>query len=731
MLFCFVAACYAEEFYSFDSLVGAPLPAQIDLSDVVLHKPAGKYGRVLADGDKLRFENGGEARFWGVGLTFSGSLPPRFPPEKHLADLLVKRIASSGYNHVRFAGLDNNAPEPFRVWRKTGKISGKTIDRLDYFISKLRESGIYYSFSIINNAPLLLDELGDVPSNHSSRTRLRRYYNVKLFSNDAVRLIADWVQAFYSRKNKYTGLSIAEDPANIYVTAVNEDSIFDAYYSGYRFLDEGYVDALTKQFNQYLKNKYISVDKLWKAWDSDPDNTPSRHAFKSIKLISYKDRKHYSRQRNLDTLAFLVSIDSQFYASIKSVLKKIGYSGLFSGTNNWYGFQNLLALNKQGDYIDLHGYFDHPKYLKKVITIESVGNHSYLSNRPGKKGKQNVDIFREYSFPFSRSFSAAIENKPLIFSEWNHSFWSDYAYEGPVMMLAYASLQGYSALNLHTYLNHPNPDQMERYTRSAFTVSTNAILSSLAPSLGLAYLNGYLQSSDKLHLVAYATSEDEYLDVTLPYGQNRLLAGKPPVSGFCQKTRVRLISEAASDTGRIANCATEEGLASDNGEIFWGETVKGDGYIKIDTEKFKAVAGVLDGEVVTGNGFSVRIMTKGAVTLIALDNVDIRDSRKLLLSIANETRNTGQDDRVFNGRKYILDKGGAPVLALNPVGAVSIDLATGVKPVVTSLGLNGIEKPVNSRFATKQDGGGTLTFEFGRHKTPWYLIKVAASGFLP
>ena len=111
-------------------------PSAIDVRKLTLDAPAGKHGHVIAKGDKLYFQDGKPAKFWGVGLTFSNKLPYKFPPDKLIADKIVEKIARLGFNHVRFVGLDNSARKPLNDWIKTGVLSSPELDELGYFIFK-------------------------------------------------------------------------------------------------------------------------------------------------------------------------------------------------------------------------------------------------------------------------------------------------------------------------------------------------------------------------------------------------------------------------------------------------------------------------------------------------------------------------------------------------------------------------------------------------------------------
>ena len=707
----------AAVMYPFDLALNNTIPPEIDMRHMLLDPPAGKYGRVIADGENLVFENGKSARFWGVGFAFSGSLPPKFPPDHDMTDKIVERLASLGVNHVRFVGFDNNAPEPFRKWLQTGKITGTTIDRFDYFVSQLREAGIYYSLSIVNNAILMLDAHDQVDANNASHTKLRRYYNVKLFQDEAVATIAKWVKAFYSRKNKYTGLSIAEDPAHIYVATVNEDSMLDAYNDNYKHLSRLHKKLLGEKFERYIREKYKSDVELKLVWPG---------GLRNVRLLGRKDSKRHSARQVADVIIFLMGLDSAYYQTISGALREAGYAGLITGTNNWFGVHNLYVNSMIGDYIELHGYFDHPRY-NQALGAESIGNYSYLSSFPFDKSAPQIDLFKEYSFPLTRSFSAAVEGKPLLFSEWNHSSWSDYAYEGPLVMVAYSSLQAYSALNLHTFFNHPNPDPQDAHSEYALTVFSNSVMNALMPSLGLAYLKGYIRESEDVRIINYPSQIESFANATVGLA-NHKLPRDVLVNGFCQKIRIRFGGEKSRKQMSKGDCALKQSgaIVSDTGEIEWVNGRDENGYLLIDTDKFKAVAGVLNGGRVDTTSFSVQLEGRGAITVVSLDDRPIASSEKLLITTVRSFSNTDQIVKTVSGRKYILDPGKEPALLSSARGEVILKRNNQVEPTVYSVGMHGKVSPPVFNVQKVGADGALLKVHVGETSTPWYVLDFEA-----
>ena len=63
--------------------------------------PAGKRGFLKCDGDVFRFEDGTEAKFWGMNINGGANFPSH-----EYAEIFATRIARTGCNIVRYHQLD-------------------------------------------------------------------------------------------------------------------------------------------------------------------------------------------------------------------------------------------------------------------------------------------------------------------------------------------------------------------------------------------------------------------------------------------------------------------------------------------------------------------------------------------------------------------------------------------------------------------------------------------------
>src|SRR5262249_39086819 len=104
-------------------------------------RPAGKHGRVKADGEGLRFEDGTPVRFWGANLQAYAL----FRGKKDDVANQAKRIAALGYNLVRLHHHDSDwvSPNVFEKGATTQKLDDAALDALDWWVKCLKDEGIY------------------------------------------------------------------------------------------------------------------------------------------------------------------------------------------------------------------------------------------------------------------------------------------------------------------------------------------------------------------------------------------------------------------------------------------------------------------------------------------------------------------------------------------------------------------------------------------------------------
>ena len=188
-----------------------PYPqAPVDLS-TLNHRP-GTHGFLRAVGDRLEFEDGTPARFWGINVMAYALFSSDAQIAKH-----AKRLAMLGFNLVRLHHHDTMAWVNPTVINKHSPNSRMLdqggIDRIDYWIKCLRENGIYvwldmHSYRQFREGDRSTD-LGDVVT-YDEFTHGKKSPEVKGFCQyDPVlqKLMSEFQEKYLSHVNRYTGLA--------------------------------------------------------------------------------------------------------------------------------------------------------------------------------------------------------------------------------------------------------------------------------------------------------------------------------------------------------------------------------------------------------------------------------------------------------------------------------------------------------------------------------------------
>jgi hypothetical protein len=186
-----------------------------------LDAPAGKSGRVVVRDGHLAFENGGRARFFGV--TF---LAPMAFEVAEDADATADRLARSGVNLVRLAGLDAPLGPGVSLFDDarddTKALDPVALARLDHLIAALKARGIYVAIELQGLRRFRegdgLEGSKTLPFGGGPATAFDPRIRDRAVA--AARLLLGHV-------NPETKMALQDDPALALVTLAGEMSLFD------------------------------------------------------------------------------------------------------------------------------------------------------------------------------------------------------------------------------------------------------------------------------------------------------------------------------------------------------------------------------------------------------------------------------------------------------------------------------------------------------------------------
>jgi hypothetical protein len=242
-----------------------PTPMDVSFLNV---KPAVKNGRVVArDGRFVESKTGKRVRFFGTNLGAEAAFPSKSDAPK-----IAARMAKLGINLVRFHHLNNgwalNGGTVWKQGRTFVEIDPAQLDKLDFFIAELKKQGIYSNINL-QTAREYVPELG-FPSSVGELKNFAK--KVDKFNERMIVLQQQYARDLIGRKNPYTGLTYAEDPAIVKVEINNENSLVgwpgESPGAGLPGLPEPFRGELVALWNRWLKARYGTDEKLREAWPS-------------------------------------------------------------------------------------------------------------------------------------------------------------------------------------------------------------------------------------------------------------------------------------------------------------------------------------------------------------------------------------------------------------------------------------------------------------------------------
>ncbi|MGD2175413.1 MAG: beta-galactosidase [Candidatus Brocadiaceae bacterium] len=697
-----------------------PAPGAIGMQGW-LDAPAGAHGRVLRRGDKLYY-NGRPVKLWGVNNCYSACAPDREMAEKRAAF-----YAKYGINSVR---LHKYADGPGWAGIQSEdsfvEFDPEKLDRMDYFVARLKEEGIYVLLSSTFGVKLgpadrryvpYMDEFGEMRGNR----RLRTGHGSVFLSRELQDLQIRQVTRLLEHRNPYTGLTYAEDPAVFCIELFNEDSAL--FYGTLSKLQN--VPTLrrraSERFSDWLKERYGSHEGLIEAWGGEAIDSFANEGFEGEHLSKrniapagnpwFYDPNQMAgsqapkRRRLFDTMLFLYQIQNEFYDRYVAAIRGTGYEGEILGSN-WQAGRA----------------FSHYYNLHSDSRVGLIDRHNYFGG--GGKGKiNNATMLRT---PGSGMLSAGMQqvgDRPFMLSEWIHVFPNEWGVEGPAIMGAYAmGLQGWDVS--YMFQNRDDGTFSNRLGGHRWDVTAPQVLG-VFPAVARQVLRGDVEESEVLakryvHVPSLHGGRLGFEDrVTQEHDVKTFDSDKVPARTLAAARCVVEFTDDYRDTPRFdLGTYREDGtIVASNGQLRWSEgEAKLDGHFTMDTAGTKAVVGFARGQ--TCDLAEVTITPHcdyGAIYVTAVgQDEEIASADRLLVVAIARARNTGM--KVSEEGTELLEKGGAPVL-MEPVKA-TITLRRPGDPKVILLDHDGMP---TDRTLPVEDG--SLVIDGTRDRTPYYLIE--------
>lgn len=245
---------------------GLASPAAGSITDLswLNERPAGGHGFVRVKEGHFVDGRGQRLRFLASNFTFGSCFP-----DHDTADKLAARLASLGINCIRFHHTDNQS-SPRGIWKagtaKKNELDPDQLDRLDYFIAALKRQGIYANINLhISRNYWEGEDFPDgLASNKERQNELPKYgKSIDKINEQMIRMQRDYASALLKHVNPYTRTSYAKEPCVAIVEINNENTLLELKVAS---LPKYYRDDVLKKWNQWLKARFGSTEKLAAAW---------------------------------------------------------------------------------------------------------------------------------------------------------------------------------------------------------------------------------------------------------------------------------------------------------------------------------------------------------------------------------------------------------------------------------------------------------------------------------
>lgn len=672
-------------------------------------KFAGEKGRILVKGDALIHEKTGEpVRFWSINTNVDA-----VRMDRRRVDLFARHLAKLGVNMVRVHG-SINLPDL--------SVNQSVIEPYQYFVAAMKREGIYVTLSIY--FPLWVQmrpEMGweGYTGGHP--------FALLYFDSKFQERYRSWWRALLTSKNPH-GVPLAEEPAVAVAELVNEDSFLFWTFTPYENIPGPQIAKLEKRFGDWLGKRYGSLAAARSRWGGAAirGDVPAegRVGFRALwELANNRDL------RSQDTVRFLMEVQTGFYRDTIAFLKRdLGYRGLTYASNWVTADARVLGpadkhSNAVADIMDRHGYYGGAHQGDRASYMLSDGDRFDDRAAVRFEGEKRGDA-KSFDLPI---WDLAYNGKPSILTEFNWTMPNRFRGEMPLLAAAYGALQGSDGL-------YPFATGGPYWGNvlGKFPIHSPAILGQ-SPAVAVLYRQGLVKTAGPAVRVEMTQAQLEALEgapVVQAVNLDETRARDLPPGQAAPVDRVKAIDPLAYAVGRVELRVVPQGARSEvvdlrkfidragqtvrslTGELNWNW---GKGLVTVNAPAAQGVTGFLAaaGEVRLGTLRVTSPLEFGTILLVSLDGQPLATSKRMLLQVFSEEKNSGFE-APGEGLRTMVRVGGPPVLVRNLAGQVTLVRPDAARLRVRALDLNGY--PVGQPTV-----GGSLAL---RPNTLWYAIEV-------
>ncbi|GAB4247727.1 MAG: hypothetical protein OHK005_14090 [Candidatus Methylacidiphilales bacterium] len=640
-----------------------------------LDAPAGKHGRIVRKGDEL-FRAGKPTKFWGINVCFAATAP-----DKGLAERRAKRYAAHGINAVRLHKYaDGHGWAGILSKESFLEFDPVKLDRMDYFIAKLKEKGIYIklspTFGTFKLGPAdreripFMDEFGSGPN-------VTTPPGGAYLSKEIGDLQIEQTVQLLRHKNPHTGLTYAEDPAIMVVELLNEQSAL--FFTTMNTLKSSPTlrRMASNAFTDWLLKRYGSVEAILARWGSGGLNTFADEGFtgesfeeKTVVPVGnpwffdpeqLDGSQAHRKPRLLDTMLFLYELQNDYYRRFVEAIRQTGYTG------------EIVASNWQAGRA-----FSHYYNLHSDAQVGIVDRHNYF------KGKTPM-LARPGSGMLSTGMQQ-VAGHPFMLSEWIHVYPTRFPSEGVAIIAAYGmGLQGWDVSYL--FQNKDDGRYEPRLGTEPWVVAQPEVLG-LFPAVARQVLRQDIKTSEvtairSVHLPSLHEGKLGFNDqVRQGYDDKSFESSTVPAEALAAVRSLVSFDDNFKETPAfdLTPYQKDGAIVSSTGQLTWHPAPSsGDGgFFTIDTPATQAVVGFAAGRAHALTDVTLETETPYAAIYLTASEPDktLATSRRMVLVAMGRTLN---DEMRYVGAQKVQD-GNSPIkmepvrasIQLNRFGAVKV-----------------------------------------------------------
>jgi len=674
-----------------------------------LDAPAGKHGIVKQVSDHFEFADGTPVKFWGLNVAAGAAYPP-----KNQAETAAARYAKYGVNCIRFNQFIISWGG-FGDKEDSTKFIPEKLDQMDYYVAKLKEHGIYYTWMHTWNFTLhpadkskllAYDEIvKNLPGGNT--------YGLIQVAPDVQDLQIEMLTNLLKHENPYTGLTYAEDPALAYLEVMNEDNIFFWAMDGALQKCPTYKRKLEERYAAWLKEKY-KTQEAWRAAWGIKDETAQIEAAMPVQTnpgllgpesLAAKKNNPGELERMLDGAQFLHGEQNAYYSKIMKAARAAGYKGPWTGSGWWS-----------------------PAMLPQYLTLKSdamcglVDRHNYFG---GGGTEMFTSMLTQPGSGYLGTGLQQVAGHPFGISEWTHVYPNVYGAEGTPIYAVYGmGLQGWDTSFQFQSFSRAGYDPIVGNLPFGVWNAEQPCHIGQYPVLARMIYRGDVKEGEAVSVRRVsdknlATGTFDFNEQTVGSGDIKDYSSSVPREALAAG---RVLVEFTGDKEEATTLPelskyklADKVIQSNTKQLVWDYS--GKGFILINTPGTKGVVGFTPDAPHKLDNVTVTIHNPFASVLVTALEKDktLANCKHALVSVIARASNTGFSYFTLNNN--IIDNGKAPIL-LEPIQA-RIGITGRRIAAVNVLDFDGVSQPNKT---VKVDSGGEFAIDTGVDHTMYYEV---------